>query len=934
MILTRVEIINYKQYGGQHVIEIPQSGAIGVIGANGVGKTTLFEAIEWALYSPSSIKAADVKPRVWRGKTEVKVTLDDPATGGRFLVERELGKGSAKARIYRVDQTGFEEKIVDGASQVTSFVIQHLIGLDHAAFVATFFTRQKELGFFNGSPTARRRDVGKLLGLQTIRDAQEIIAEDRKKAVADARSYREQSESQLKDRDFPAEIAAAETAIGTARTSLDEASIVVSAANVATATAEQALLQIEQVREQDNAIGQRILHREREHAVAREQSAHAAKNLARLDAEAVERSRLEPVAATISALVEEETAHTAMRQTALRKRELQQAIASLEQRDRDTEAQIHNAIASAPAPDGHASWNARTPDLATEWAGGIDIAALERQAAMTAQTIELHNQFTTETNTLSRYNQRVDQLRTLEASLTEGGDPSERMQQIQARLQELNGSIGAANSTATRIRDDQQKTERILANLRTQHAGEVCPTCHRPFTADETAHAIGVFEREVASHHRQLQEISELIGRNRRELGELQQEQTARAEAIKQLSETRASIASGKQHVQEQQAKVEECRLRLEQALQEEGISAVPSIQQRDEEQHALIAWRKVVDAAAAVKRASVVRAQIATERVPVDAELVTLADVAYDEARHRSVAEQLQLARQAQAAIERIDTELARRDEHTAERDRADAAMQQAQTDLETLRQQRQSLGFDAARHHQAQEALRLARLREREATEQRHRAEVALRDTEHALKTITAEKDRIGKLALEAEARQREADDLDLMYREFTEFERYAAAWYAPRLSEIASELVAQVTDGKYDRVEFDSNFSIEVFDGDDEKYPYETFSGGERDAIALCARIALSRVIGGASASPPGFLVLDEVFGSLDLERRQRLLEMLASITGADDHFRQVFIISHVDDVRTSPILDDVWRVVEREDGTSALHSLSVGEDIGEL
>ena len=35
MILTQIEITNYKQYGGHHLIEIPQSGAIGVIGANG-----------------------------------------------------------------------------------------------------------------------------------------------------------------------------------------------------------------------------------------------------------------------------------------------------------------------------------------------------------------------------------------------------------------------------------------------------------------------------------------------------------------------------------------------------------------------------------------------------------------------------------------------------------------------------------------------------------------------------------------------------------------------------------------------------------------------------------------------------------------------------------------------------------------------------------
>ncbi|PMY12533.1 hypothetical protein C1X42_32805, partial [Pseudomonas sp. FW305-BF8] len=51
MILTRVELENYKQYAGHHEIAIPNAATVGVIGNNGVGKTTLFEAIEWCLYN-------------------------------------------------------------------------------------------------------------------------------------------------------------------------------------------------------------------------------------------------------------------------------------------------------------------------------------------------------------------------------------------------------------------------------------------------------------------------------------------------------------------------------------------------------------------------------------------------------------------------------------------------------------------------------------------------------------------------------------------------------------------------------------------------------------------------------------------------------------------------------------------------------------------
>ena len=934
MILSHVHITNYKQYGGSHDIEIPQVGTIGVIGANGVGKTTLFEAIEWALYSPSTIRAAEVKPRVWRGKTEVRVTIDDVAAGIQYTVERELGTGSAKARIYRIDASGIEEKIVDGASQVTNYVINHLIGLDHTAFVATFFTRQKELGFFNGSPTTRRRDVGKLLGLETIRDAQQIIADDRKRTLADARSYRVLSEESLKDRDFPAEIAAAEQSIATHKHVVASATSSSSIASTAAAAASTALKGIESLRDQDVAFAQQIAHRQREHDLAMQQSANAARELERLALAEAERDRVAPLATSLPTLQADEAAHATIRQLALRKREIEQSLAALARRDGDAAASTAAAISAAPAPDGSPHWHVNTPDDAIKWAGTIEIKELEHRAADLGAAVDSAAQLQAESQRLTQYHQRVNELLATRQSLIQDGDPAERLHKLDETIAQLNASTAAAESTGKRLLTDLHRSERVIANLQAQHEGELCPTCQRPFTAEDTAEVLHVFQRQVETYKQQVQAVEQHIAANAATIRTHQGERQPLADAVKQLTETNASIESGKKYVEEQQAKVDDLSRSLDALLSRLHLTTPPTVHDRDAAQREVIAWRKVIDAAAIIARMQHARTQIAAEHEPQATELLNLRDIAYDEAEHKRVTEQLQQARQAQATIDRITTELAQREGIVQHRAAADSTATTAAADLADLHRQRHDLGFDVTAFQGAQSDLQAAQQREREAVEQRHRAEVALRDADHALKTITAEQERIGRLVLEAEAKQREADDLDLMYKEFTEFERYAAAWYAPRLSEFTSDLVSQVTDGKYDRVEFDNNFSIQVFDGTDEKFPYETFSGGERDAIALCARIALSRVIGGASSTPPGFLVLDEVFGSLDLARRQRLLEMLGAITGADDHFSQVFLISHVDDVRTSPVLDDIWQVVQTEAGTSELHMLGVGVDIGEI
>ncbi len=134
----------------------------------------------------------------------MRVVLEDASSGIVYEIERSLKGGSTKAEIYRADQP--ESPLVQGTRQVTEYVTRELTGLPHAAFVSTFFTRQKELSFFGDlGATERREQVGRLLGLETIRVAQKSIGEKRTRKQAEARVKREQYEEQSEGVDFPAE---------------------------------------------------------------------------------------------------------------------------------------------------------------------------------------------------------------------------------------------------------------------------------------------------------------------------------------------------------------------------------------------------------------------------------------------------------------------------------------------------------------------------------------------------------------------------------------------------------------------------------------------------------------------------------------------------------------------------------------------------------
>jgi exonuclease SbcC len=224
-----------------------------------------------------------------------------------------------------------------------------------------------------------------------------------------------------------------------------------------------------------------------------------------------------------------------------------------------------------------------------------------------------------------------------------------------------------------------------------------------------------------------------------------------------------------------------------------------------------------------------------------------------------------------------------------------------------------RQELGFDAEALTTARQTESAARISARVARSEYDEARTALHLAQTELSRIVEMRDRLQHLAEEADCRRRESDELDRMYREFAEFDKYVADHVGPLLAETTERLLDQVTEGKYDHVRFDENYGIEVFDGD-ECFKLEGFSGGERDVVALCARLAMSELVGSAAVRPPRFLVLDEVFGSLDSERRAQLLLTLGALASTG-HFQQMFIISHVDDVQQSPVMNEAWTVEER-------------------
>ncbi len=144
--------------------------------------------------------------------------------------------------------------------------------------------------------------------------------------------------------------------------------------------------------------------------------------------------------------------------------------------------------------------------------------------------------------------------------------------------------------------------------------------------------------------------------------------------------------------------------------------------------------------------------------------------------------------------------------------------------------------------------------------------------------------------------------------------DFRVHVVSQIRPALSEYASELFALLTEGKYGFVELDEQYNL-IVDDAGQQFSLERFSGGEVDLANLCVRLAISEVLSERSGSVFNFIVLDEVFGSQDMFRRQNIVDALSSFSGK---FRQIFLITHLDELKNQ--LENIIEVVESDDGYS--------------
>ena len=775
MILTNLKLENFKKYTNFEIAF--ESGLIGIIGKNGAGKSTIFEAILFALYG--ELKSKGDKEVVRNSNASIKdvvsVELDFEFDHIEYKVIREFrGKAlSANAKLYKST-----ELITTGAKEVTTSIV-NLTKMSRDAFMHTLFASQKELtSLSNSKPEERKKMIRKLLGLEKIDFVEKELIE--------------------KSRELKREIGAyAEVLLSAEDISIKKEHIVeytkqseLLQKDISTRTI---LLDSSKTQEQNVKQELELYTKTKE----QKQNLHARCELLRnsIKSHQVNQDKLSQ---------ELNTLYT--KQTELH------GLQSVKQEY----ISLHDSIKEQEKLKEH---HIRKEGLILEQ------NELREQYKKAKDTISFLEFECKDYKVLVEKEKELEvKLNSIKVALTQKETEERKLLQEIAGEQKL-------------IADISKKIENITNLGRESN----CPTCTRPLL-DEYDNVILSLEYIVkTTQEEKINQASKNLEQVQKEKEQIQESQklyikehVELAKNINLLDSKKKDLLELKEHFE----KVEQKGLKNKVELSKLEIYTYDSnihIQQLEKQKELKTKYEYVLSLETMLKRVDSIKEELQTSIQNQDKYNLELLQkdlefqaINYDEVKHKEKIKQY--------------------DEVQAQKDSLTAVINELKVKIATIQGQIKTI-------------------------------QETLNNNEIQLAKVQTKKD--------------DLQDYEKIKISLAEFKTKLNSKVAPRISDIASNMYAQITKGKYQHIEVSNDFDFYIYD-EGKKYPIERFSGGEIDLANLVLRIAISKTLSELSgANSVEFLAFDEVFGSQDEARRMEILEAFHTIK---EQYRQIFLISH--------------------------------------
>lgn len=794
MYLRSIQLENYRKFEFAQV-EFPD-GIVGVIGNNGVGKSTLVEAIAWALYgSEASRTTKEEIRRLTAGSQDVcRAILEFELAGNNFRVVRQM-KGESL--------TGDASVIVDGnvvarGIKAVKDYVERSLGMDYKAFITSFYAPQKELNVLSDFQPYRRKELlVRMLGIENIDSALKSLREDKRELEIKS----ETTTALLKD---------------------------------------LKVLKTERKEKEENLNGFKKLVSEKK-AELKEIS-----------------SSLGIAESEVKNMKKKYEEHNKLNQE-LEINKTEKSTLSYQLKEKNNEKE--NLL----------KLTRKIKDLKPKMDeyGKVKEKIIEQdQLKLKAEKIKLTQQ-------------QVDQLqRSISSDQKRLNDLTLKLKEKQKMEDKLNKSKGEIDQMEIELEktrkkyvhlqtsfkslsEDKKKLEKQLQGIEDLGPDSVCDRCLRPMGKDY---------QKIRSHL--LEELDKL----EKELTRLQRGKSDVETGGKKLREQKDKIEKEKEKSQN------EWELLLRIMGEEENLQK--SLNEKKQ------------------------------NRTTLNKALEQIGKIVYEPEEHQRLKSEFEKLEKVKEQHTQISQDIKRLPEIEQHIKTTSERIKFLEKNEEELDQKIKVLYF-------SEKIFREGEIKFEELRNKTHQVEFALKDLIHQseihqseLKRIEAEIQETKKHELEIKKFQEHRLYLQKLDDIFSDFRVSLIDRIKPTLSGYAKELFSDLTDGRYQDFELDEDYEIFIYDNG-EKFSVERFSGGEKDLANLCLRLAISLMISESSGVDFSFIILDEIFGSQDQVRKENILNSLARLK---NRFRQIFLITHIDDIKDS--VENLITVTENEDGTSRL------------
>ena len=817
-----------------------------IAGANGAGKSSLLDAITWALFGKARksddtlinthSKAAEVRLtfeyegnvyRIQRSKTREKATVLE------FQIFQQSAASNRQSIINDQKSNGAWKSLTEHSLRETEARIQQTLRLDYDTFVnASFFLQGKADQFTQQRPGERKRILSSILGLE-VWETYRQGAYDRRRAV----------ENEI--------------------TSIDG-----------------------QLREINAELA--------EEDVRKSRLKQLEGDLKRLSSErAAQESLLENIRKVAATLAEQQKWVESLRrhlESSSRQLDEQTQRLAARQSERAAMADLIGRVDQIQAAYAH--WQASRTEL-------------ERLNEVYGRFREQEGRRAEPREEIRAAQARLEQERsTLQSQQDDVGrqelSRSELQQQIEAaqlRQSELEGVIQQRKEMEAGLQSmreqwvalksanpglEKQITELIERRAQLSQAeGATCPLCGQPLSEADRLSLID-------SLSAQEQQINANVDTNQTEMKQL----SAQGEEMKRRSSELASLENSLQR-QAQEGGILAHKLEqldaLQQAWQSGGALRLVEVRRMlQEEDYAHEAHQRLAEVDAELRGIGY---------DPGEHERIRLAEQA-----ERAAEDEMRTLEKAQATLaplEREIDELERQigglqtelDRQQVEFDGAAAALAAAQAqapDLESaerglllLKEKENSLRREAGAAHQLVAVL--TELKKRRKALEIQREELARQAGSYKQLERAFGKEGVPALLIEQALPEIETRSNEVL----------------DRLSggNMSVSFITQAAYKEKGRQDLKETLDIQIRDGSGAR-DYELFSGGEAFRVNFAIRLALSEVLAQRAGARLQTLVIDEGFGSQDTQGRQRLIEAINLVR---KDFAKILVITHIDELK---------------------------------